>query len=86
MHTESFTKGTVVWLSQRRMRRMLNRFCFDHGLGIFSAYKAKKKNVVSGNVDSCINRNYVVTDYVLFESVKYVSQCDLILDQKFLRV
>ena len=30
--------------------------------------------------------DYVLTDYVLSESVKYVSQCDLILDQRFLCV
>ena len=30
------------------------------------------------------NLTVVQTDYVLSESVKYVSQCDLILDQRFL--
>ena len=30
--------------------------------------------------------DYVLTDYVLSESVKYVSQCDLILDQRVLCV
>ena len=36
--------------------------------------------------NSCTIRKYVLTDYVLSESVKYVSQCDLILDQSFVRV
>ena len=51
-------------------------------MGEFSSYKMKK-NVVWGKFDSCANRNYVLADYVLSESVKYVSQCDLILDQRF---
>ena len=36
--------------------------------------------------DSCTIRNYVLTDYVLSESVKYVSQRDLILDHRVLCV
>ena len=51
-----------------------------------SFLRTKRKNVVWGTFDSCKNRNYVLTDYVLSESVKYVSQCDLILDQGFLCV
>ena len=45
--------------------------------------RTKQKNVVLGRFDSCTNRNYVFNDYVLSESGKYVSQCDLILDQRF---
>ena len=42
-----------------------------------------EKNVVWGKFDNRTNRNYVLTDYVLSESVEYVSQCDLILNQRF---
>ena len=56
--------------------------CFDRGMGDFSSCKTKRTSP-GGKFDSCANRNYVLTDYVLSESVKYVSQCDLILDQRF---
>ena len=45
-----------------------------------------EKNAVWGKFDSCASRNYVLTDYVLSECVKYESHCDLILDQRFLCV
>ena len=48
--------------------------------------RTKWKERRPGKFDSCTNRNYVLTDYVLSESVKYVSQCDLILGQRFLCV
>ena len=54
-------------------------------MGDFSTYKTKRASSVE-IFDSCKIRNYVLTDYVLSESVKYVSQCDLILDQRVLYV
>ena len=83
MPTKSCTKGTVVRLSQRRKRRMLDWRLFRSLNGRFF-YVQNEKNVLWGKFDSCANRNYVLTDYVLSESVKYVTQCDLILDQWFL--
>ena len=52
---------------------------------IFLRTKRKERRVW-GKFDSCANRNYVLIDHMLSESVKYVSQCDLILDQRFLCV
>ena len=61
--------------------------CFDWRMGDFSTYKTKRASSME-IFDSCTIRNYVLTDYVLSASVKCVtlSQCDLILDQRFLCV
>ena len=37
-------------------------------------------------LDSCKNRNYILINYLLSQSVQYVTYCDLILDQRFLCV
>ena len=47
---------------------------------------SKRKECLCRKVDRCTSRNYVLTDYVLSESVKYVHQYDLILDQRFLHM
>ena len=67
--------------SQRRKRRISTGFCFDRGMGDFSSYKTKRTSSME-IFDTCTNRNYVLIDYVFSESVKYVSQCDLILDRR----
>ena len=82
MHTKSCTKGTVVRLSQRRKRRLLDWRLFRSWIWWFF-FVQNEENVVWGKFDSCTNRNYVLTDYELSGSTKYVSQCDLILDQRF---
>ena len=59
--------------------------CFDRGMADFSSYKTK--GTPSGeNLTVMQTEITCLTDYVLSESVKYVSQCDLILDQRFLCV
>ena len=50
---------------------------------IFSAHKTKRTLSVE-LFDSCTIQNYVLTDYVLTESVKYVSQYDSILGRRVL--
>ena len=64
MHTKSCTKGTVVQLSQRGKRRMLDWRLFQSLNGWFF-FVHNEKNAVWGKFDSCANRNYVLTDYVL---------------------
>ena len=74
IHTKSCTKGTVVRQSQWRKRRMLDWRLFQPWNGWFF-FVQYEKNVVWGKFDCCTNRNYVSTDYVLSECIKYVSQC-----------
>ena len=63
---------------------MLNWLLFRLWNGWFF-YVRNEKNVAWGKFERCTNRNYVLTDFVLFKSVKYVSQCYLIVDHRFLR-
>ena len=69
--TKSCTKDTVVRLSQSRKRRMLDWRLFGSWNGWFF-FVQNEKNAVWGKFDSCTNRNYVLTDYVLSESVNLV--------------
>ena len=80
IHTESFIKGKLLRLNQHS-----TAFCFDRWLGGFCTYKTKR-TLLREIWHLYANRNYVLTDYVLSESVEYVSQCNLILGQKFFRV
>ena len=85
MHKQSWRK--VRWSTAKLVQEGMNAWLASVSINdlVISTYKTKK-NSSWEFVDNCTNRKYVPTDYVLTESVQYLSLYDLILDQRLFRL
>ena len=74
---KSCTKGTVV--TAKPAEKVTNAQLASVSIvdWVIFLRKKTKRTLSGGKLNSCTNRNYVLIDYVLSETVKYVSQCDL---------